>query len=331
MLVINPEGSNPSIDNSIKAMMGELFPDLKMRTLPKDHPLFRSWHQLQDSPDARGVEALGNGAREMVIVTNKDWGNVSYSATGERQKNQAWLLAANVFALATERGVLNKRLVPRVLTLKAGAEAAEELTIGRAKYEGNWLPEPGAWQMQSRFMTNERGTTVVTKDVDLRDITAQGLSVVHLCGTDQVTLKPEEIDAIVNFTRAGGTVLIETVGGAGNFARGVEEQLEKVFNKAAVELASSEPLLNGEGTQGAYDVSQVSYRRHAIVAMTVKKRPRLTAFYLEGGDAGQNRPAVVISNEDLSLGMLGVEHWGILGYSIESSRQIMTNVALRAK
>jgi len=322
MLVVNLEGNNSATRASIENIAAEWYPDLKFRNLEPDHPAFRSWFQL-DPKDARGMRGLSNGARELIITTGADWGSVTYAATGQRQANKAWLMAQNIFALATDRGVINNRLVERVL--RQTGEPKSEVTVGRAKYAGNWLPEPGAWQMQSRFMVNHNGTAVKTQDIDLANISASGLQVVHVAGTREQKLSQAEIDGIVNFARAGGTVIVETVGGMGNFARGVEQQLADAFKRNAVELASSEPLLNGKGINGAFDNSRVSYRRHAIDSMAVKSRPRLAAFY-EG-----EKPAVIISNEDLSLGMLGVEHWGVLGYSPESSRQIMTNIALRGK
>ncbi len=322
MIVLNPEGASASVRRTAEQFFEAMYPQLKFRNLEAEHPVFRSWYQLTPK-DGKGMRGLSNGARELVIVNGVDWGLIGRGGGSKAANDTTAKMAQNVFALATDKGALNNRLVERVLRQKG--EAASEVTIGRAKYNGNWLPEPGAWDMQSRFMVNSAKVGVKTQDIELANINGSGVQVVHLAGTREVTLSEAELAAVVNFTRAGGTVILETVGGHGNFARAVEKQLEGAFSQPAVELASNETLLSGKGIQGASDVTRVTYRRHAIVSMQVKGRPRLAAFYVN------DRPAVIVSNEDLTLGMLGVDQWGVLGYSKDSARKIMANIVLRAQ
>jgi hypothetical protein len=40
------------------------------------------------------------------------------------------------------------------------------------------------------------------------------------------------------------------------------------------------------------------------------------------------RPAIIISNEDLSQGMIRVNHWGVVGYDNETTEKLLTNLVL---
>ena len=52
------------------------------------------------------------------------------------------------------------------------------------------------------------------------------------------------------------------------------------------------------------------------------KRPKFVAFHID------DRPAVIISTEDLCLALLNVRQGGVLGYTRDSARGLMTNLVL---
>lgn len=100
-------------------------------------------------------------------------------------------------------------------------------------------------------------------------------------------------------------------------------QLAKVIKwlqTLAIPLASTDPIIPGRRLKGGYDNRHVRYRRFAVLDMTVRHRPRLAACFVK------DRPTVIFSYEDLTLGAMGVARWGILGYTQPSATQLLTNV-----
>jgi hypothetical protein len=238
-----------------------------------------------------------------------------------KQVGPLWDLASNLFALATNKGVLANRLVPPFESRKK-RQVAGEIVVGRAKYDGNWLPEPASWKLLGNPMFNKTGVNIKTADLELSAIGSFDQKLIHLAGTDTYKLKNAEREAIKQYAANGGTLLIETVGGLGEFARDVEKQLAGVFKNPPVPLGSSDAVISGEGLAGGFDCSRVSWRWRTVQTMAVGSRPRLAAILIDG------RPAVIISHEDLSLGMMGLRHWHVMGYSQRSARELATNVLL---
>ena len=58
--------------------------------------------------------------------------------------------------------------------------------------------------------------------------------------------------------------------------------------------------------------------------MAVLPKPRLAAITVG------SRPAVIFSHEDISLGLVGVRHWHVMGYEPFSARRLATNILLAA-
>ena len=123
----------------------------------------------------------------------------------------------------------------------------------------------------------------------------------------------------------GGTILIETVGGHGEFSRELDRQLSSLFDSFSVPLTGADPIISGEGFEGGEDNRRALYRRYPVVKMHFDPKPRLAAF-LDKND----RPMVILSHEDLSLGMLGTRHSNIIGYQPVTSRKLMLNILLWA-
>jgi len=322
LLVCNPDDGNPSFKESVRQLVKEMYPQYPMRNLEPSHPLYYVHHQIKN-PGQYKVQGVSNGARELVLMFESDIGYQWQS-----QRNQAggpWELGANLFALATNKGVLANRLVPPFESPKKRASSGE-VTVGRAKYDGNWLPEPACWAIQGISLHNKAGISVKTSDVELSAIGESDLKFIHLAGTDKHKLTNEERQAISDFvTKQNGTLFIETVGGQGDFSEDIEKQLAGVFQNPAVPLTTGDKIISGQGLAGGEDCSRVVWRWRTVQLFRVGNRPRLAAILVDG------RPAVIISREDLSLGMMGVRHWHINGYSPKSARKIAANMLLSVK
>ncbi len=331
LIVANADGGSVQFSDSVRKLAAELYPQYEVKEIPKDHAVFDCWRHVGDANESKRLWGLSNGARLLIILTQSDWSDV-FQSDKEPGHGPVWDLATNVFAYATNRGALNNRLVQPFETLM-GRAFSGELTVGRARYEGNWLPEPAAWQIQSDYTFNRTGLRVTTtpasgnRVLDLSDIGTCDHKLVHLSGTHAIFLNESERQAIKQYVNRGGTLLIETVGGQGDFSRSLDKQIAGLFDDSyAVPLTASDPIVSGHGLEGGQDNRRALYRRCAVVTMHFEPRPYLAAYLDASG-----RPMVIISHEDLSLGMIGSRHWDIIGYQPTTARNLMTNISLWAQ
>jgi hypothetical protein len=318
MLVAVPHAAATDFRASIRQFARTLYPRFRMRRLPADHPFFKSLHQIEYARAGR-VEGISNGVRELIVMLERDW-------AADKGKVGAGPppLAANIYAHLSDRGRLPSRLASHY-ERRIERRSNGTFQVGRLRYDGEWLPEPAAWEVVGNRVFNRHGIDVQTVDLELETLSAEAdaPALMHLAGIDAVELSALQLAAVERYARSGGTVLIETVGGRGDFARSVEKQLADHLETAAAPLGRHVPMLSGEGVEGAVAIERVRYRRRAAVILSARSRPRLAAFAFDG------RPAILISREDMTLGMMGVRHADILGYAVESALELATNIVLR--
>lgn len=325
-LLASPDNGSEPFSKSIRALAEELYPQWPMRPLPPDHLLFSVLHQVPEGGEQ--VSGVSNGARELILLANRDWG-FSFQSEAPPGRNPGWKIATNLWAIVSNRGLLPNRLDPRHEPRAEGAERRKtgEMQIGRVRYTkigAASLTEPAAWDVLADHVFNRTGLDVTTTDVDLDTLGGSSLPLVHLAGVDAITLTQKQRDAMLTYARAGGTVLIESVGGQGAFASSIERDLLKVVGNQYAPLAPDDRILTGKGLEGGYDCRKVAYRRYAVATLGVTDRPRLAAISFGG------RSAIILSREDLSLGVLNVNQWGITGYRRDSALHLMTNLVLSA-
>ena len=321
-LIINTEagsGGSGIFKSQMKKMFEEMYP-YKFTRLDNNNYLFRVHNKIENG-SGLNITTLNNGARDLVIMPDRDWGMLFQTS---KTDDPQWRAAVNLFVMATERGQLDNRLDAHVLKKQAGKTNSGELKVARAKYEGNWLPEPAVWNVMDVHLFNKNGNTVKTEDVALDQLATCSSPFVHLAGTDPIKLTDAQQTAIKTYVENGGTIFIETVGGKRLFASKMEEQFSAIFKTGAAPLGRSASIISGEGIAGGWNNRSVSYRHYSIIRLDARHEPRLAVF------AVNNRPAVIISNEDMSLGTLGVRLEGLLGYSRESSVSLLGNMVLAA-
>jgi len=356
LLLASPDNTGDGVEKfttSVKKLAKTMYPNLQFKQLKDDHPIFNLLYQLEGMAGQK-IFSLNNGARDLIIMPEKDWGYLFQSEKQIAEPTTTFRLAANFYALATDRGRLKlvNRLAPHFVPRQKRAKIGK-VEIARGRYESkesNWLVEPMAWQQVSNFIYNSFGIDVVYNKRDTL-LTRAGLCkapLIHVTGTRPIKLTSRELAELARYIRKGNTILVENVGGTPvkkgkngkwvfqpNFAESIERQLAaaggryREFRAAAVPLAPAHPILSGKDMIGGFDNRFVNYRPWVVQLLPGVRRPRLAAIHVPGKN-GKLRPAVIFSREDLSLGMLGLRHYGVVGYSLESSRNLMTNMAIYA-
>ncbi len=331
MLLANGEGRGTAFRRSVEALARRMYPHATFKPVAPDSPLATLLTPAPGSAGGAsggGMRTLRNGVRDLIVMPDADWGYV-FQATepSPRGRHNPWVYIANLYATATDRGRLTNRLTDPLPTRDPIREATGPLDVARASYDGRWDVEPAALEIAGIAAFNRSGLELSLREMPLADLgttTGNMPDLVHLTGIDAVKLSEAQLAAIQTYIGAGGTVLIETVGGLGDFTAALGDQLARHLDSPRQWLDPFSPLISGAGIDGAMDCSRVRYRMFSVIADTPRDHPHLAAIYL--GD----RPAIILSPRDLSLGALGVRHYQVNGYHPDSARDLLANILLFA-
>ena len=208
-LLASADNGSAEFKKSVRELAKELYPDFPAKKLTLQHPLYRVLFQF--TTPGEEIETVSNGAARPDLPPRRDWA-MEFQKAGDDGKatSQVVRLAMNLFAIVTDRGTLNNRLAQGLEARKKDVQT-EVVDVGRAKYDGNWLPEPQVWEAVSHWATNRAGIEAATQDVDLDKLGECELPLVHLQGVDPRPLTAGEIEGIRKYCENGGTLLVETV------------------------------------------------------------------------------------------------------------------------
>jgi hypothetical protein len=268
------------------------------------------------------LRALSNGLRELMIVAPGPDLSAVFQARNETQQ-AVWTTAAHVYLYASEMNRPRPRLHRGGAAESPGAGAGKPVTIVRASYDGNWNPEPLAWDVFA-------GATG-DLDVSVRNHPLAGLAtmesrpeLVVVSGIEEHAFTPDEQAAVKSYVEAGGVILFETPGGRHDFAREAEAMAESLFGSTSQRLLDTR-IVTGDGLDGAARLSRIGYRPYAQqVFAAPETTPRLRGLILDG------QPRVLFSRQDISQALLDQPCWGVAGYSPEAARDLMGNILRHA-
>jgi len=313
-LVTVADGGDRSFTNSVRRTFEQLYP-YRFQQVAADDPLFDIVYPLRGA----NVLALNNGVRHLVIHIPSDY---SWIFQSEQQRDPTpWHLMGNIFQYAVERTQPRAKLERHLVEGTGGGGPA--VHIGRARYDGNWDPEPLAWERLAAFATGEDKLTPVIHELDLADLGQAEVSMVHVVGAGAVEFTAEQVDAVRDFAQGGGVILFEAAGGDAAFTESVLQLLNRAFPDRRVRrLGGYADLITGNGLPGGYDNTRVDYRVFYKQKLGPAARPAFQAVLFD------DQPRVLLSAEDLSQALLGQPVWGVFGYDTESARKLMINIAL---
>ncbi len=330
MLVLSPQSQSGAFQASAARLARRLYPHRSMRPLGPDHPIYQSLFPIRFSK-APPLSAVSNGVREVVILTGTDW-STSFQTPYMRHRGRPWQLAANLYTFVSDQGRLPGRLA-LPWPAKVDRRTIGTMTIARARmaeHPDEGAIEPAAWPVFARHFFNRTGIVLKVVDVELDEIGDADWPLVHAAGVRPYELSQAQRAAIDQYVHRGGTLLVETIGGravkqGGGFTQSIVAALNESFDAPPVTLSRKSPILTGQSLAGGYRVQPVRYRRHAVAQMGMAPIHRLAGYMIN------DRPAVIVSREDLSLGMLGLRHTNIIGYTPDATRKLVTNLLLRVR
>jgi len=317
LFITNAEGkSTAPVVRSIGALAEQLFPGLELKKIPKEHDFF-NFHQ----PVGLGtqMQMVHNGVRPLMVHLVRDIGD---DLQANNRQADAFKVLSNIYLYVTGMNPNRPRLHTNYLpTPELGGSTP--LPAARLRCQGRFDPEPNALRQLHALLARDHDLSL---EYDRNGINPSELGeekIAFLSAMPGATLDDNAAGAIRRWVEKGGTLWIDAVGGSEAASQAAQAMFHAVTSGAEpLRLARDHPIISGfdDVTEHGY----VTYRYFALRAMTPTRLPRLMAHFI--GD----RAAIVLSLEDLTCGLAGLDHWNIFGYTPASARRLVVNGALVA-
>ena len=308
MILGNADCASKNFADSFKKLGTKLFGH-EFRELPEGHPIYTNGQyprpQLKNQPSLLG---LSNGVRELMLLfpaadPPRGWQLDNFTA----ERKGLSEIATNIVLYSVDKQNLRYKGQTFIVTPVKDVKITRTIKLARLKYAGNWDPEPGGWRRLGAVLHNQFQTKVDVQSVDLGSGKLdKSFGVAHLTGTTKAALSDTQRDELKRFILAGGTLVIDSAGGGNAFAQSIEAEMKPVLAdlKAALTLLPVAHPLYASG----HRVTAVEYRTFARKTLGNIHTPRL-----RGADVG-GRLGIVVSDEDLSAGLVGQPVDGVVGY-----------------
>jgi hypothetical protein len=318
LIMVHADCGKGGFIGSTRKLASDLFPSYEFRELPDSHPLYTERFTRAKWKNKPSVLGLSNGARELMIFVPQADPAKSWQLGSPRNHEEHWQLGANVVFYATGPRGLRYKGDTYLVTENPAAKPAASMKLARLRYKGNWDPEPGGWRRLRNVLRNGNELDLTVSPVDLGTGSLDGIKLAHLTGTNKMQLDEPAKAQLKKFIAAGGTLLVDAAGGSEPFASSIESNLEAIFPGKPMEmLAPNHPLFGGK------DAMKAVYRQYAQKTLAGKANaPRIKALLV--GD----RPAVLFSREDLSVGLVGNPINGVVGYEPATATELVRRIAL---
>ncbi len=326
LIVSEAAGNSGAFTLDMHKTYKSIYPNLRLRRLPSNHPIYTSYFAPKS---VTGLWGVSNGIRLLAIHAPREL-SLALQNKAQGPHRAVFELLANIYILTTDKGALRPRGSSPWPPAKAFTPKAT-IRVARVKYAGNYDPEPMAWKRLAIIMGNRHGIKLeVAGPMPIAALDAAKYPVAAMAGTDEFKLTSQEQQALKKYLTAGGTLIIDAAGGSKAFADAIGKQIVPLVPNGRHGRLASWIAYNGPEK-----IDRVYYRRQfAMMLGRDKKDHRLRCVLigrdkpsgLPGGLTDGGRVAVIYSPEDLTAGLLGYPAYAIRGYRPDSAVALMTNL-----
>jgi hypothetical protein len=315
------ENGSETMNAFAQDLAKKMFPEYAMATLPASHAVYSA--MFPQAPGGPSLMGVSNGSRLLMVHSptdlSKQWGTRPDGKTEkerERAKSAGSELATNIVVYATGKRDLRRRTDPPFLAERTG-KSVGAIPVARLKYDGVWDPEPWGWERVAREFDRETSIALRVKPVEVIALEPKTAPVAHLTGVAAHTFDESEVKTIKEYVEGGGVLLVDACGGSAEFAQSVRTTLlAKAFPNATASVVRPEHPLMGKGRAWMSEIPALLTR----------------------GDAGPNSlrviragtGAVVMTDLDISTGLLGMSVLGVNGYEPSVAERLVKNLVVWA-
>jgi hypothetical protein len=261
MIIFNPgSGSKPFYDSAIQEMQA-IFPELTVKRLGPNHPIFHSYYDLGEVGYRSGVRAAGYLGSEpdfmgvevncRVVAVVSRWGmDIGWDATS----NDALLgydipsaqkLGVNLLSYATSERAWAKNAARSMQFVDDEKNTGGKIFLTQIIYNGEWKTRSQGLSVLLRQFNHRTGVPVKFQRRELRltDPKLADSPVIYMHGHEDFVLMPEEVAALREYLKNGGLLMAEACCGRQDFANAFVREMRKVYPDRTLEPVSAESPL----------------------------------------------------------------------------------------
>jgi hypothetical protein len=320
LFVAANDGENDTFAKSVEKTGAELFPGYAFADLPLSDTAYTG--NFPATGIREPLRVLTNGVRKLMILFPR--GDLSWKFTSAGGaaivKQSPYNPLANIWAQVTGReDSLLKGESTWIERSTATPDSPTTLRVARLQYTGNWDPEPAGWIRLANLLHNA-GQAELQTDAIPFDKLSNAYPIAHLTGTSTIRLSAKEQNALRNYIDHGGLLFFDAAGGSAEAADSIQAILAGMYpNSLNQPLQVDHPIYSGN-YPGGRPIDSVNYRPSNQLAPT--NLPRLRGITANG------KLLAIVSNEDISGGLVGYPYSGFAGYSAGSAAELTRAILL---
>lgn len=328
---------------------GKPNPSMKLRRLPKDHPIYRSEFELFNAWKDIELWGVDFGCRTAIVYAPvgenavsgfdlsccwNDW-RLAPAKTRHPWVNRAMQVGTNVLAYATGREPPQK-----LRELDSGRNKGKNpiergfLQVAKLKHTGDWDVAPRALRNLLMALNRANGMTASTKrwDISPADKNIFRYLVVYMHGRNGFSMSDASKKRLKEYlTKRGGLLFADACCGSLAFDRSFRELMADpaMFGKGALKrIPMTHEIFT---TKIGNDIRKVKRRmpESSSKTATIKASTKTVEPYLEGIEVN-GRLVVIYSKLDISCALERQASIACAGYTEKDAAKIGMNVLLYA-
>ena len=316
LLFTHADGDSKEFNQWAELLAMRLFPDQQLADLPENHFIYSAGFRPRDKFPLR---AVGNATRLYMVHSPTDIAK-RWQAKDPKADRSPFELGANLFVYATGMHVPRNR-VATLAAPEVRGNPKDLIVVARLKHAGDWNPEPWAWVRMSRLFRAQTSIGLTVAEMEIEKLAVDIAPIAHLTSTAAFSLNDAQLAALQKYVDTGGVLIIDPCGGFRPTAESIRTNiLARAFpGKETAILSTDHPLIAGRG-EGLQQIAKAQVRPYVLSTLGQNfSRPMI----LESG-----KGAVIVSDLDLTSGLLGSNTLGILGYDPDYAYVLVKNAIL---
>jgi len=337
MLVFDSIAGSPYFYDSARSVIAQTFPELAIRVIPLDHPIYHMLYDVDDVTFPKNLDAnqpflegIYVGCRLGAVISRYGLGcgwddhevpliekAVYYDVESANELGLNFVGYSVGYATAGR-----EEAKPELFGALDEKDPTDEFVFGQIRHEGAWNVHPGGATALLRRLRQNTSLRVSLKryPITLGQTDLSHYSFLYLTGLDDFRFDEKAVAALRRFLNNSGTLLINNGLGLMTFDTAVRRELKKILPEAElVTVPQNHPVFSS--------VFKIGDARYTPAVQS--ERPDLRTPLLEGVNIGGDL-RVIYSPYDLECAWQGCEHPLARGYEPHSGMEMGVNIVMYA-
>ena len=256
MIIFNPGmGSKPFYDSAVKEMQA-IFPEVPVKRLGSNNPIFHSYYDLGTVQYRSGVRKLGYNSAEpwfdgievncRTVAIVSRWGmDIGWDATDDDSLlgykiESAQQLGVDILSYATAERAWAKNVTHSMQFVDKEKVTGSKMFITQVVYDGEWKTRNDGLSVLLRQFNHRTGVPVKfeRREMRLTDPKLSDSPILYMHGHEDFVFSAAEVTKLRDYLKNGGMLVAEACCGRGDFTTAFAREMRKVLPGQSLEPVS---------------------------------------------------------------------------------------------